>query len=136
MKTSKFIFAALLTISMTAAAFAKSPASTNSNVDWAKAQQNYRQALNSGNFGVRLSAAQHLGEYRLKGAVQDLIVVLQSEKIENGRMAAALALVQIGEKEGIRAVEEASIYDGSEKVAKFCEQLLTASSKGQDLSLK
>lgn len=141
MKTSlsrwgKFIFAAVLMISLSAIAFAKSPASTNASIYWEKAQQNYLKALNSDNIGVRHSAAHYLGEYKLKGAVQKLIVLLQTDKIEMSRMAAALALVQIGEKEGINAVKEASIYDGSEKVAKFCEQLLNGQSNQQDLSLK
>ena len=136
MKTSKWVFATVLMISIAVTAFAKSPASVKSNIDWEKAQKNYITALNSDNFGVRRSAANYLGEYKLKGAVQDLIVLLQTDKVENGRMAAALALVQIGEKEGIKAVEEASIYDGSEKVAKFCEHLLNASSNSHELSLK
>ncbi|MFZ4619753.1 MAG: HEAT repeat domain-containing protein [Bacteroidota bacterium] len=124
-----------LTMIVAFTAFATSPKTTNySKVDWQKAEKNYLAALASSNVGLRQSAANYLAEYRLTGAVQPLIVVLQTDKVEQLRMAAALALVQLGNKEGIEAVKDASIYDGSEKVAKFCEQLISVSS--QELSMK
>lgn len=133
MKTSTFIFA-LFAIATTA--FAGSPLSTTQKVDWQKAEINYLHALNSDNIGVRQSAASHLGVYKLKGAVQQLITVLQTDKSESSRMIVALALVKIGEQEGVAAVEEASYYDGSEKVAKFCERILKELPAQHDLSLK
>jgi len=136
MKTSKFTLAVLLMTSIAITAFAQSSAAANNTIDWQKAEKNYLKALGSENLGVRQSAATYVGEYRLKGAVQPLITILQTDKVENSRMTAALALVHIGEKEGIKAVEDASLYDGSEKVARFCEQLLKASLHSQELSLK
>lgn len=131
----KMTAVALFTVIFALTALATTPKSTNySKVDWQKAEKNYLAALSSTNVGLRQSAANFLAEYRLSGAVQPLIVILQTDKVEQLRMAAALALVQLGNKEGIEAVKDASIYDGSEKVAKFCEQLISVSS--QELSMK
>lgn len=124
---------ALLTLTIAFSAFAKTPKNSTS-VDWSKAEKNYLVALASENIGLRQSAAGFLAEYRLNGGVQPLIEVLRNDKVEQLRMAAALALVQLGNKEGIEAVKDASIYDGSEKVAKFCEQLINSTS--QELSMK
>lgn len=127
------IITALLILSIAVTAFAKSPKSST-NIDWSKAEKNYLVALASENIGLRQSAAGFLAEYRLSGAVQPLIEVLRNDKVEQLRMAAALALVQLGNKDGIDAVKDASVYDGSEKVAKFCEQLINSANK--ELSLK
>lgn len=102
--------------------------------DWQKAEKNYLAALHSENSGLRLSAMHFLGEYRLKGSVYHLITVLQTDKVEDHRMAAACALMKINEPQGVTAVEEAALYDGSEKVSRYCEQLLKGSMK--HISLK
>lgn len=124
---------ALLILTFAVSASATTPR-TASAVDWTKAEKNYLVALGSDNIGLRKSAASFLAEYRLTGAVQPLIEMLRNDKVEQMRMAAALALVQLGNKDGMDAVKEASVYDGSEKVARFCQQLLDSSS--QELSLK
>ncbi|MFA5832392.1 MAG: HEAT repeat domain-containing protein [Bacteroidota bacterium] len=131
----KTITTTLLTLSIVLSAFATTPKTSNySKVDWLKAEKNYIAALSSENIGLRQSAASFLAEYRLAGGVQPLIEVLRNDKVEQLRMAAAIALMQLGNKAGIEAVKESAIYDGSEKVAKFCEQLINATS--QELSLK
>ena len=91
----QFVVSALLILSFSVTAFASSPVS--SSVNWQKAEQNYIASLYSDNVGVRTSAAGFIGEYRLKGATQDLITILQTDKVERNRMAAAKSLVQIGE---------------------------------------
>lgn len=131
----KTLTIALLTLSIALSAFAATPKTSDySKVDWQKAEMNYIAALTSDNIGLRHSAANFLAEYRLPGAVKPLVEVLKKDKVEQLRMAAAVALVQLGQNDGIEAVKEAAIYDGSEKVAKFCEQLINASS--QELSMK
>lgn len=125
--------AVLLTLTLSVSAFATTPRSSES-IDWSKAERNYVAALASDNLGLRHSAASYIAEYRLPGAVVSLISVLQSDKVEQMRMSAAQALVQIGNKEALDAVQDAAMYDGSEKVAKFCEQLLA--SEDGSLSLK
>ncbi len=136
MKTKQILTTTLLVVSIACSAFATSPTSnTQSKIDWQKAEKNYLAALSSDNAGLRHSAANYIGEYRLKGAVYELIGLLQTDRVEKNRMAAALALMQIGGKEPVKAVEEAALYDGSEKVSRFCEQLLHATAT-RDLSLK
>lgn len=125
--------AILLTLTLSVTAFATTPRSS-AFIDWSKAEKNYIVALASENVGLRHSAASYISEYRLPGAVVSLIQVLQNDKVEAMRMAAAHALVQLGNKEGLDAVKDAATYDGSEKVARYCEQLL-ASDEGS-LSLK
>lgn len=129
MKT-RIITIMIIALAAAANVFATNPAARESSkVDWKRGELNYIAALSSDNNGVRRSAAGHLGEYRLDGATNDLIGTLRNDKVESIRMAAALALMKIGRDEGRKAVEEASIYDGSDKVAKFCEGLITASNK-------
>jgi HEAT repeat protein len=124
-----------LTMIFAMSVFATSPKSSRySKVNWDTAEKNYIAALCSENIGLRNSAASFIAEYRLTGAVQPLIERLREDKVEQVRMASALALVQLGDNDGIEAVKEAVLYDGSEKVSKFCEQLLNSSS--QELSLK
>lgn len=110
------------------AAVASQPVvSSSQSVDWKKAEANYISCLTSDNLGIKQSAATYISEYQLKGAVDQLIEVLKSDKVEKARMSAALALITLDESRARAAVEEAALYDGSDKVAKFCESLLTAS---------
>ncbi|HTR82640.1 MAG TPA: HEAT repeat domain-containing protein [Bacteroidota bacterium] len=100
-----------------------------SSVDWEKAEANYIVALASQNIGIQQSAASFIAEYQLKGAVEPLIKVLRSDKVEQVRMSAALALISLDDTRARAAVEDAALYDGSDKVAKFCESLLNATPK-------
>lgn len=135
MRFKQVLASLTLTLSFASFTFATTPASTETKIDWQKAEKNYIVALASDNDGLRHSATYFVGEYRLKGAVEQLIVILQTDKVEKNRMAAAAALMQIGEKEGVQAVKDASLYDGSEKVARFCEQLISMLAS-KDLSLQ
>ena len=110
------------------AAVASQPVSAKyTSVDWKKAEANYISALGSGNLGIRQSAATYIAQYQLRGAVDPLIDMLKTDKVEQARMAAALALVTLEDAKARTAVEEAALYDGSDRVAKFCESLLNAS---------
>jgi len=119
---------AVASVLLYAAAVASQPVifSTQS-VDWKKAEANYISCLTSDNLGTKQSAAAFIAEYQLKGAVESLIEVLKTDKIEGVRMSAALALISFNDSRARGAVEEAALYDGSDKVAKFCESLLNVS---------
>jgi hypothetical protein len=131
----QFVVSALLILSFSVTAFASSPASSAS-VNWQKAEQNYIASLYSENVGVRASAAGYIGEYRLKGATQDLMTILRTDKVERNRMAAAKSLMRIGGQDAVDAVKEAVIYDGSTTVAQYCKQLLETTQSSNDMSLK
>jgi hypothetical protein len=126
MRFKQVVTSLTLTLSFISSAFATPPLSKETKINWEKAEKNYIVALASDNDGLRHSAANFVGEYRLKGAVDHLIILLQTDTVEKNRMAAATALMQIGAKEAVKAVEDASVYDGSEKVARFCEQLINS----------
>lgn len=120
----KLLTTVLLILAVTIPTFATTPAPVK-KIDWPKAEKNYVVALASENSGVRESAVGFLSRYKLQGAVEPLIGLLRSDRSETMRMAAAAALMKIGNKDGVAAVKEASELDGSEKVAKYCEHLLS-----------
>lgn len=97
------------------------------NVNWNIAVKNYIHALRFDNVGVRRSAVYFLGEYKLKESVEPLIAVLKDDAFEQVRMAAAIALLNIGDRNGVNAVMEVSLYDQNNTVAEFCASLLAAS---------
>ncbi|MFA6541914.1 MAG: HEAT repeat domain-containing protein [Bacteroidota bacterium] len=128
MKTNFKIVMTILIAASSVSMAAVPKGSQSTQVDWQKAEQNYIAGLQSGNTGVRHSAATFIAEYQLTGAESNLISLLQKDKVEQVRMTAAAALIRIGNDEGRKAVEDAVVYDGSEKVAKFCEELIKATS--------
>jgi len=126
--TQRLTMVAVAAVMAFASAVASQPMiSKYGDIDWKKAETNYIAALNSDNLGIRQSAATYVAEYQLKGAVEPLMQILKSDKIESARMSAALALVTLNDGRARAAVEEAALYDGSDKVVKFCESLLKAS---------
>lgn len=128
LKTQRVIMVALAAVMAFATAVASQPVvSQYGEVDWKKAEANYIAALNSDNLGVRQSAANYVAEDRLRGAVEPLIQILKTDKVESARMSAALALVALDDASARAAVEEAVLYDGSDKVVEFCASLLKAS---------
>lgn len=123
----RLIMVAVGVVMVFASAVASQPmASKYGDVDWKKAEANYIAALNSDNLGIKQSAASYVAEYQLNGAVEPLIQILKSDKVESARMSAALALISLADMRARTAVEEAALYDGSDKVVKFCQSLLNA----------
>jgi HEAT repeats len=118
----KSVAIAAMVVVISSALFCETNASTS--VNWRIAEKNYIADLSSNNTGIRLSAANHIGEYKLDGAVGPLMAMLKTDTHEQVRMAAALALIRLNDERGRKAVEEASLYDGSDKVAQFCRSLL------------
>ena len=76
--------------------------------------------LNSDNLGLRSSSAYMIGELRLSQALIPLLRILHTEKNEELRIAAALALYKIGSPIAINAVKQAVRFDDSERVSKLC----------------
>jgi hypothetical protein len=136
-RTLRSFFIAVIAISTAAAAFAadRSQGPYANAKKWENAEKNYINALKIGNDGAKISAAGYLADYRLTGAVPVLIDVLKSDKVENVRISAALALIMLDDKEGRAAIGEAALYDGSDRVAQFCEALLKAhAEKGKTIA--
>ena len=76
--------------------------------------------LNSDNLGLQSSSAYMIGELQLSEAVIPLLKILHSEKNEELRIMAALALYKIGSPIAINAVKQAIRFDDSERVSKLC----------------
>lgn len=76
--------------------------------------------IQSENYGLRTSSAYMLGEIRAEEAVIPLMRMLKTEKTENARIVAALALYKIDNPRGIFAVKQATRFDSSDRVRKMC----------------
>jgi HEAT repeat protein len=127
----RLLVAALLTVVpllMATAGEDPSSSASSASVDWKKAEDHYVRALACGNCGVRRSALGFIGEYKLLGAKEEVIEILKTDVQDQNRMAAALALVRLADKDCIEAVEKAAQNDESELVSVFCRSLLAASS--------
>jgi hypothetical protein len=136
-RMDRYLFIAVIAIVAAAPSFAAGR-TDNAYADIKKmltAEKNYIHALKIGNEGVKISAAGYLADYRMTGSVPALVEVLHSDKVENVRISAALSLIMLDDKEGRQAVEESSLYDGSDRVARFCEALLQVhDKKGADFA--
>jgi len=64
------------------------------------------KALKNDNIGIRSSAAQLLGERKVKEAVKPLVKMLKTEKNYAARIVAAVALYQIGEEKVLPIFKE------------------------------
>jgi len=76
--------------------------------------------LNSENLGLQSSSAYLIGELKISQAVIPLLKILHTEKNEELRIAAALALYKIGSPIAIYAVKQSIKFDDSERVSKLC----------------
>jgi hypothetical protein len=91
------------------------------NVETKKAAiKNLLIGLQSDNYGLRTSSALILGEIKAEEAVFPLMHMLTTEKCEDARIVAALALYKIDNPKGIFAVKQAIRFDDSERVRKMC----------------
>jgi len=85
-----------------------------------KAELNYIHGVESDNAGLRVSASYFLGEMQSEAAVIPLLRVLRDCTDEECRIAAALALVKIGDARGVYAVKKAAEFDDSKRVRDLC----------------
>lgn len=84
------------------------------------AVKNLLIGLQSDNYGLRTSSAFMLGEIKAEEAVLPLMHMLTTEKSEDARIVAALALYKIDNPKGIFAVKQAIKFDESGRVRKMC----------------
>jgi hypothetical protein len=82
----------------------------------------YLDGVNSDNEGVRASAATFLGYLKSKEAVLPLMKMMRDEKSEDSRIIAALALIRIGDAQGVYMVGRTSLYNSSDRVKRIAEK--------------
>ncbi|MCX6133695.1 MAG: HEAT repeat domain-containing protein [Ignavibacteriales bacterium] len=122
MKRSVLVTLALvLAVALTTSAFAR----TDKQVSKPAFQMEVVEAnlvigVNSSNFGLRVSAANMLGDIKSPNGVFALMQMLRNETDERGRIVAALALIKIGDPVGIYAVKQTGRLDGNDRVRKLC----------------
>jgi HEAT repeat protein len=89
-------------------------------IDKNQIEINLINGLQSGNSGLMVSSALFLGDIGSNASVIPLMTLLKNEKNEKVRVAAALALIKIGDGRGIFAVSQAAKFDDSEYVRRMC----------------
>ena len=140
MKT-KIIFFVLSLIVMQLQIFAGDKSSAEKKKIDKEVILNLLEGINSDNYGLRLSSAFYLGEYKASEAVIPLMKMLHDEKTEEARIVAALSLMKIGSDKAVYAVKEASSLDDSKRVRRLCILFYNAEQNGppteetQDLNI-
>jgi hypothetical protein len=119
------VSAALIILLVSSSVFAANSDQSNLSPQVrAKAIIGYRYSLTSDNPGVRQWSVIYCHRYHLAELTTDLVTVLFNDPYEEVRIAAAVALIDIGGDEGRKAVATASKSTEFTKLARFCSTLL------------
>lgn len=120
-RTVLVTLALVLTAALTMTAFAGTDKQVNKPAfQMEVVEANLIVGVKSGNFGLRVSAANMLGDIKSPNGVFALMEMLRNETDERGRIVAALALIKIGDPVGIYAVKQTGRLDGNDRVRKLC----------------
>lgn len=114
------ILSAAVTLMAFSTTLAIDPQRPNSTVNLDKVEATLLNGLGSQNQGLIISSTQKLGDIKSSKAVIPLMSVLKSNTDESCKIAAALALYNIGDNRGIYAIKKAAKFDESKRVRDFC----------------
>jgi HEAT repeat protein len=117
---SKVALLLLVLLTITSLGLAAEPAKEVRLLNREIAVENYLTGLESENSGLMTSSAYYLGELKSEEAVIPLMKILKSSDEEQLRIAAALALLKIGDEKGIYAIKKAIRFDESKRVSDIC----------------
>ncbi|UCH64378.1 MAG: hypothetical protein JSW63_07005 [Ignavibacterium sp.] len=117
---SKVALLLLVLLTITSLGLAAEPAKETRLLNKEIVVENYLIGLHSENNGLMSSSAFYLGELRSGEAVIPLMKILKSSDEEELRIAAALALLKIGDERGIYAIKKAIRFDESKRVSDIC----------------
>lgn len=126
MKHKKYFLLALILTLFTTSLFAGSNSANRDAIE-----NNYIEGIKSDNQGLKVSAAYFLGEMKSSKAVIPLMRILREDNCDGARLAAALALVKIGDARGIYIVKKAVDFNDCEKVRKMAKHLYASYITGQ-----
>lgn len=115
-----FLLALVLSIFATSIIAGNNPAAREN------AERNYLEGIKSENTGLKVSSAYFLGELESKKAVIPLMKILREDDCDGARLAAALALVKIGDGRGVYLVKKSIDFNECEKVRKLAKHLYSA----------
>lgn len=82
----------------------------------------YLDGVASDNEGIRASAAMFLGYLKSDKAVIPLMKMMRDENSEESRIIAALALIRIGDAQGVYMVGRTALYNSSDRVKRIAEK--------------
>jgi len=94
-------------------------------------EENYLAGISSENYGLKVSSTFFLGEMKSSKAVIPLMRILREGDCEGVRLAAALALIKIGDARGVYIVKKAVDFNDCEKVRKLAKHLYAAYISGE-----
>jgi HEAT repeat protein len=83
------------------------------------ALDNLIMGIHSENEGVRKSAIYFAGKYKVEETAVDLINQLNKEENPSVKILIALALFEMGSREGLEAVRKLSVTEGNPRVRKM-----------------
>jgi len=113
----------LITLLFTAETFAIGPVFfTSPRVTKDFIEKCYLNGINSDNEGVRKSAAIFLGYMKSKQAVLPLMKMMRDEQNDESRILAALALIRIGDSQGVYMVGRTALFNSSDRVKRVAEK--------------
>lgn len=114
-----FLFSvALFTILLNGVSSAQNSSDINFKLN-DKVIANFIMAINSDNVGLKKSAIYLVSNYKIEGAVDALINVLNTDNSGSIKVLAALALYEIGSAKGLNAVLKSAVMDNNEFVRKM-----------------
>lgn len=127
MKTQLSIFVALvLLLSLSTTTFAQKFDIEPGTEKYETIEKNLLVGVQSDNFGLRTSSAFMLGEMKSEKAVDILTTMLREEDDERARIAAALALIKIGNDRSVYMVQMASKFNEFDRVRSLCKKFYYA----------
>lgn len=85
-------------------------------VDAVKYDKYLIKSLSDENVGIRSSAAQLLGERKVKDAIKPLVKMLKKEKNSSARIVAAMSLYKIGDESVLPLLKKVAIKDKNKTV--------------------
>ena len=126
------LFTLFLALLFTAEIFATGPKFVvNPRITRDVIEKCYLDGINSDNAGVRTSAAIYLGYMKSEKAVLPLMKMMRDEKSEESRILAALALIRIGDAQGVYMVGRTAQFNTSSRVQKIADKFYNAFTFGK-----
>ena len=89
-------------------------------------EESYLAGISSGNQGLKVSSTYFLGEMKSSKAVIPLMRILREDNCDGARLAAALALIKIGDARGVFMVKRTVDFNDCAKVRKMAKHLYSA----------
>lgn len=127
--TTRRLLTVVITLVLAAAAYAEPQKKEGTvpesiSVNKVRLVELSKWSLKSSNLGVRLSVIGHIQRYKLTDMAEALFKVLMTDKEEEVRVAAAIALKEICGEKGQECLEKSAETNNSSMVRNLCAYIL------------